>query len=177
MSPSRRRSLLLIPLALAAASVGCTVHVETPRITARDLRFVGMDNNGLSFDVNFSAYNANTFELDIRELNATLWLEGNHVGAGVSNVVARLPPMRETPVTGRVTIPWHGAPAYLMAAAGSPVVNYQIRGDVRVHHYLSIRAPFESAGTVPRDFFLRGAQNAVNGVLNSLLPGMGVQVQ
>ena len=37
------------------------------RITARDLRFVGMDNNGLSFDVNFSAYNANTFELDIRE--------------------------------------------------------------------------------------------------------------
>ncbi len=172
MSPSRRRSLLLIPLALAAVSVGCTVHVETPRITARDLHFVGMDANGLSFDVNFSAYNANTFELDIRELNATLWLEGNHIGAGVGNIAARLPPMRETPVTGRVTIPWNGAPGFLMTAAASPMVTYQIRGDVRVHHYLSIRAPFETSGTVPRDFFLRGAQNAVHGVINSILPGM-----
>lgn len=46
---------------------------------------------------------------------------------------------------------------------------------MRVHHYLTIRAPY-STGTVPRDFFLRGAQNAVQGVLNSILPGMGVQM-
>ncbi|MBL8603866.1 MAG: LEA type 2 family protein [Myxococcales bacterium] len=176
MPPSSRRSLLLLPLVLGLASMGCTIHVETPRLTARDMHFVGFDNNGVVFDVSFMAYNNNGFDLDLRDMNANLWIEGNHVGSSVTTLAAHLPVRREVPVQARVTVPWQGAPAYLMAGLGQPVVNYQLRGEVTVQHYLSVRASFETAGQVPREFFLRGAQNGLNNVLQSVLPGMGVQM-
>ncbi len=169
-----RRSLLLSTVVLAA-SAGCTIHVETPRLTARDMRFTGVDGNGLTFTVTFAAHNSNTFNLDLRDINAHLWLDGNDVGSGVSAVSAHLPAQQEVPVTAQVTVPWNGAPAWLLAAAGSPTVNYVLRGDVTVQHYLSVRTSFETSGTVPRDFFMRGATGAINNVINSVLPGMGIQ--
>ncbi len=81
-------------------------------------------------------------------------------------------------MTANVSVPWNGAPAYLLSAAGSPMVNYTLRGQVTVEHYLSVRASFETQGQAPRQFFMQGAMNSVNSVINSVLPGFGgVQMQ
>lgn len=171
-----RRTALLALLALGAASAGCTINVQTPHIRPRDLQFTGASPQGLTFRVLFDTYNSNTFTLDLRDLRAHLWLDGQDVGSGVNVVRAQIPPGRWTPVTADVTVPWNGAPAFLMAG-GSPMVNYTIEGEVTVEHYLSIRAPFTSRGTVPREFFMRGAVGTINSVVNQVLPGVGVQIQ
>lgn len=177
MSLTRRNLLLALAGASAASAAGCTITAEIPQIQVRDLRFTGIDGNGLTFQVDFIAFNTNNFALDLHDLRAHLLLEGNDVGAGVSTLAAQIPTGRWTPVTAAMTVPWGGAPAFLSVAGGAPMVNYTLRGEVTVHHYVSIRAPFESSGTVPRDFFLRGATNTINSVINSVLPGFGgVQV-
>lgn len=167
--PTRRMALGVI----AVAALGCTIHVETPRITPQNLEFTGFDNQGLSFRVQLSVYNANSFELNLRDLNSHLYLQGNDVGSSVATISATLPPYRETPVTAQVTVPWSGAPAYLLTGVANPSVEYRLIGQVTVQHYLSVRADFDTSGQVPREFFLRGAQNSINSVINSVLPGFG----
>lgn len=176
MRTALRRFALAAAATLALTSAGCTIHVEQPRITPRDMQFTGIDGAGLHFNVTFAAYNSNTFSLDLRELNAQLYLQGNDVGASTTVLAATLPAMQEVPVTAQVTMPWNGAPAWLLTAAASPMVEYTLRGEVTVQHYLSVRAPFETAGTVPRSFFMQGAAGTVNGILNSFgIPGVVVQ--
>lgn len=176
MRTALRRYALAAAAVAALSSAGCTIHVEQPRITPRDMQFTGIDGSGLVFQVTFNAYNPNTFELVLRDLDAHLWLQGNDVGSSVNSVGATLPPMQEVPVTARVTLPWNGAPTWLLAAGGSPMVEYTLRGQVTVERYISVRASFETAGTVPRSFFLQGAAGSVNGILNSFgLPGVVVQ--
>ena len=172
MSPTRRHLLLALGLA-GLSSVGCTVTAEIPQIQARELRFTGIDGAGLTFQVDFIAYNTNTFTLNLHDLRAHMIIEGNDIGAGVSAVAAQIPPGRWTPVSATMTIPWGGVPASLLVASGAPQLNYTLRGEVTVEHYLSIRAPFETHGTVARDFFMRGATNTINNVINSVLPGFG----
>lgn len=172
-----RRAVLAMVFALGAASVGCTLDVRTPNVRPRDLQFTGVSPQGLTFRVVFDTYNSNSFTLDLRDLRAHLWLDGQDIGAGVNAVRAQLPPGRWVPVNAEVTVPWNGAPGALLGAGGAPMVNYTIRGEVTVEHYLSIRAPFETSGTVPRQFFMRGAANTLNNVVNQVLPGVGIQVQ
>ncbi len=178
MARVTNRRVFLAMAALGAMAMGCTIHVETPQIQAQSMEFTGIDGSGVTFRVVFNAYNPNTFDLNLSNLNAHLFLDGNDVGSSVTAVGAALPPMRWVPVTANVTVPWNGVPASIMAAAGSPMVNYVLQGQVTVEHYLSVRASFQTGGTVPREFFMRGAMNSVNGVINSVLPGFGgIQVQ
>lgn len=177
MSLTRRNLLLALAGASALSASGCTLTAEIPQIQVQNLRFTGADGSGLTFQVDFVAFNTNTFPLDLENMRAHLFLEGNDVGAGVSALTAQLPTGRWTPVSATMTVPWGGAPSFLAAAAGAPMVNYTLRGDVTVHRYISVRAPFETSGTVPREFLLRGATGAINNVINSVLPGFGgVQV-
>ena len=173
MSLSRRHFVLAAAGLAALSAAGCTVTAEIPQIQARDLRFMSADPSGLTFQVEFIAYNTNTFTLDLENLRAHMLIEGNDVGAGVSAVSAQIPPGRWTPVSATMTIPWGGVPTSLLVAGGAPQLNYTLRGEVTVHHYVSIRAPFETHGTVPRDFFMRGATSTINNVINSVLPGFG----
>ena len=173
MSLTRRNLLLALAGASALSAVGCTITAEIPQIQVQSLRFTGADGSGLTFQVDFIAFNTNTFALDLQDMRAHLFLEGNDVGAGVSALAAQIPTGRWTPVSATMTVPWGGAPAFLAAAAGSPNVNYTLRGEVTVQHYISVRAPFETSGTVPRDFLTRGATGAINNVINSVLPGFG----
>lgn len=169
-----RRHLLLAAAGLAAlSSVGCTITAEVPQIQARELRFTGVDPAGLTFQVDFIAYNTNTFTLDLHDLRASMIIEGNDLGSTVSAVSAQIPPGRWTPVTATMTLPWNGVPASLLVASGAPQLNYTLRGEVTVDHYVSIRAPFETHGTVARDFFMRGATATINNVINSVIPGFG----
>lgn len=164
--------------AFAAVMLGCTIHVEQPRMTPRAMDFRSIDAQGMWFHVQFAAYNGNTFELTMRELNSHLFLEGNDVGSSVTNVGnVTLPPMREVPMEVDIHLPWNGVPAALMAMQ-QPMVNYTLQGDVTVEHYLSVHTDFTYQGTVPREFFMRGATGAINNAINSVLPGMGgVQFQ
>ena len=170
-----RRHLLFAVVCLASLfSVGCTITAEIPQIQARDLRFTGVDAAGLTFQVDFIAYNTNTFTLDLHDLRAHMIIEGNDLGSTVSAVAAQIPPGRWTPVTATMTLPWNGVPASLLVAGGSSAqLRYTLQGEVTVDHYISIRAPFETHGTVPRDFFMRGATSTINNVINSVLPGFG----
>lgn len=177
MRLTRARFLSTVGAALASGVAGCTIHVETPQLSPRSMEFTGVDGTGLNFRVVIAAYNSNTFTLDLRELEARLIIEGNDVGSSVTALPFQLPPGRWVDVTADVRMPWNGAPAALLAAAGQPTVTYVLQGDVTVSHYLSVRAHFETQGTTPREFFLRGAQGTVNSVINSVLPGFGgVQV-
>lgn len=173
MRKTFRTLALAATAALAFSATGCTIHVEQPRINPRSMQFTHIDASGLHFTVTLAVYNANTFALDLRELDAHLFLQGNDVGASTSALSASLPAMQEVSVTTQVTLPWNGAPGWLLATAGSPMVEYTLRGDVTVQHYLSVRTSFETAGTVPRSFFMQGAANSVNGLLNSFgIPGV-----
>lgn len=175
--PFDRRRCLALGL-LAAVAGGCTIHVEQPRIQVQNMEFTGIGQQGLSFRVTFVAYNANTFTLRLRDLNARLVLEGHDAGTAVTVLGAELPTGRWVPVQADVVVPWSGAPQYLLAAAGNPNVSYTLDGNVTVEHYLSIRAPFQTGGTVPRAFFLGGASNTINSMINSVMPGFGgVQLQ
>jgi LEA14-like dessication related protein len=176
MRTALRRCVLAVTAVVALSTTGCTIHVEQPRITPRDMQFTGIDGSGLVFQVTFNAYNPNPYELILRDLDAHLWLAGNDVGSTVTSLGATLPAMQEVPVTARVTMPWGGAPASLLATAGSPMVEYTLRGEVTVERYITVRTGFETAGTVPRSFFLQGAMGTVNGLLNSFgIPGVQVQ--
>src|SRR5207253_658173 len=84
MSLSRRHLLLVVAGLAAASSAGCTITAEIPQIQARDLRFTGIDPAGLTFQVDFIAYNTNSFTLDLHDLRARMIIEGNDIGAGVS---------------------------------------------------------------------------------------------
>ncbi|MDB4932741.1 MAG: hypothetical protein JWM10_5225 [Myxococcaceae bacterium] len=169
-----RRHLVLAALGLAAAaSAGCTITAEIPQIQARELRFTGVDPAGLTFQVDFIAFNTNNFTLDLHDLRAHMIIEGQDLGSTVTAVSAQLPTGRWTPVTATMTLPWNGVPASLLVASGAPTLNYVLQGEVTVDHYVSIRAPFETRGTVPRDFFMRGATSTINNVINSVLPGFG----
>jgi len=175
--PFARRRCLALGLA-AALAAGCTISVEQPQIQVQTMEFTGVGNQGLTFRVTFIAYNSNTFNLRLRDLNARLILEGNDAGSSVTVLGAELPTGRWVPVTADVSVPWSGAPQYLLAAAANPTVNYTLDGHVTVEHYLSIRAPFQTSGTMPRSVLLGGATNTVNSMINSVLPGFGgVQVQ
>src|SRR5581483_5118724 len=145
-----------LPLASAMALLlGCTIHVETPRLTVRSMDFRGIDSNGLAFHVSFAAYNPNTFELALHDMNAQLYLENNPAGSSVTTLPVTLPPQREVTVDADVVVPWSGAPSYLLTAASQPMVNYTLSGTVRVEHYLSITTSFQYQGTMPRSFFLQ----------------------
>lgn len=172
----RRRCLAL---GLVAALVGgCTITAEQPQIQVQRFDFTGIDGRGLAFRVTFVAFNTNTFTLHLRDLNARLSLDGNDAGSAVTVLGAELPTGRWVPLTADVVVPWSGAPQYLLAAAANPTVHYTLDGHVTVDHYISIRAPFQTSGEVPRSFFLNGAAGTVNSMINSVLPGFGgVQVQ
>lgn len=172
-----RRTCLALGL-LGALAGGCTISVEQPQIQVQNMEFTGINNQGLGFRVTFIAYNSNSFTLRLRDLNAHLLLEGNDAGSSVTVLGAELPTGRWVPIAANVVVPWAGAPQYLMTAAANPNVNYTLDGHVTVEHYLSIRAPFQTSGTVPRSFFLGGAATTINSMINSVLPGFGgVQVQ
>jgi hypothetical protein len=173
MSLSRRHLLLAAAGLAALSAAGCTVTAEIPQIQARELRFMSADPGGLTFQVDFIAFNTNTFTLDLENLQARMTIEGNDLGAGLAAVSAQIPPGRWTPVTATMTIPWGGVPASLLVAGGAPTLHYTLQGEVTVHHYVSIRAPFTTQGTVQRDFFMRGAASTINNVINSVLPGFG----
>lgn len=168
---NRRWALAAVLLGCASAA-GC-ISVETPQIQVQSLNFTGIDGQGLQFHVVFNTYNPNGYNLNLQNLNARLILDGNDVGSSVTVVSAALPPQRWVPVSANVTVPWSGAPAWMLAAAGQPMVNYTIEGSVTVEHYLSIRASFTQSGQMPREFFMRGATNTVNQMINSVLPGFG----
>ncbi len=174
----RRKWLIAGALALAAgAGAGCSINVEAPQLQAQSMEFTGIDGNGLAFRVVFVAYNSNSFTLNLRNLEARLAIEGHDAGSSVTVLAADIPPGRWVPVTANVTMPWSGAPQHLLTLT-HPTVNYTLDGQVTVDHYISVRARFQTGGQMPREFFLRGATQTVNSMINSVLPGFGgVQVQ
>jgi LEA14-like dessication related protein len=141
------------------------------------MEFTGASAQGVTFRVTISAYNPNTFDLNLRDLNARLILDGNDVGSAVTVMGVSLPARNSIPVTTNVTIPWNGIPNTLMAAAMNPTVSYTLEGQVTVDHYLSIRASFATQGTVPRSIFLQGAMGSMGGMINSVLPGLGGMIR
>lgn len=177
MPRSFTRCCFVVGFSVALATA-CSITVEQPRIQVQGMEFTGISNQGLSFRVSLIAYNSNSFTLRLRDLNARLLLEGNDAGSAVTVLGAELPTGRWVPVSANVVVPWAGVPQYLLTAVANPNVNYTLDGNVTVDHYLSVRAPFQTSGTVPRAFFLGGAANTINSMVNSVFPGVGgIQVQ
>ena len=159
--------------AFAALLLGCSMHVETPRLTIQSAQLVGAGTGGVTFRTTFAAYNPNDFELPLRDLQATLTLAGTEAGTSVTILSATLPPLREVPVQTDITIPLSSLPATAIAAFTQPEIEYTLDGSVTVHHYLTVRASFRLNGRMPSTFLRQTATQSINSVLGAF----GVQVQ
>lgn len=173
MAPILRAGLVASLFAL-----GCSVNVETPQLTPERMEWQGVDPGGVTMRVHFNAYNPNSFELPLRDLNAHLYLNDQDTGTAVTNLNIALPPRRWVPVTADVRVPWQGVPGMLLTAVTQPVIPYRLEGEVTAERYITVRASFVQQGTVEREFFTRSAGGVLGGAVNAVAPFLqGVQVQ
>lgn len=157
--------------ALTAATASCSTNVERPQLHVTRVDVVGLDLSGVTLRTTIAAYNPNGFELPMRDLRATLTLEGVRAPATMSNFQAVLPPRREIPVTVDVSVPWAAASDTVRVALQRPSIPYEITGTITAEHYITVTAPFTHRGVLQRDELARtalpgGATGAVSTALD-----------
>lgn len=155
---------------LALTLLGCDLNVERPRLVPREVQWQGMSPQGLVMRIQLAAYNPNSFELPLHDLNATLSLNGQGTGSSVTNLNVTLPPRREVGVTVDVTMPFEGGLTALAAIAAGPQVQYHLEGTVTVEHYLSVNTHFSQDGMMPREVLTRSIAPQINSVMDYLAP-------
>jgi hypothetical protein len=144
-------------LGLALLFQGCNMHVERPVLHPRTVDFAGAEAEGVVFRVTIAAYNPNTFDLPLFDLQARLLVTGSSVPAQVTRLDAVLPPQREVFVTADVHVPWRAWPTAAWAAMTHPVLHYRVEGDISAEHYIAVRSHFTIEGDVARQQLIEGA--------------------
>jgi len=95
-------ALLLLALTLPFMVTGCATMrsgVEKPTVSVTDLRIQEVKPLEAVFLLELRVINPNDFGLDIRGINCTLELDGNHFATGVSDV------QQDIPAFGTATLP------------------------------------------------------------------------
>jgi LEA14-like dessication related protein len=156
--------------ALALTLLGCDLNVERPRLVPREVQWQGVNPQGVVMRIVLAAYNPNSFDLPLHDLNATLALNGQGTGSSVTNLNVTLPARREVGVTVDVTMPLEGGLTALGVLMGGPQVQYHLEGTVTVEHYISVNTHFTQDGVMPRDVLTRSVAPQINSVINYLAP-------
>jgi LEA14-like dessication related protein len=176
--PHRTAVRLGALVAFAALVVGCSLGVERPRLTVRQIEWRSVDPAGVTMRVTFAAYNANTFELPLHDMNATLTLSGSSSASSVTNLNTVLQPLQETLVTADVMMPWRDTPSAAMALLSQPVTQWRLEGTVTVERFISVNARFTQEGTITREQLVGAMAPSLRGatdMMGTVLQSVGVQ--
>jgi LEA14-like dessication related protein len=139
---------MLLWVLVALLLPGCA-RLETPQLTAREVEVTRVSVTGMKVRVEVDAYNPNRVDLSVKEVSATVKLDGS-VKLGRASVASAttLPAKDTTRVTAELNVPWDNLVAVAPLAQKQSRIPYTVKGTARIGGKLSVEVPFTIDGTV-----------------------------
>ncbi len=139
---------VLFLLLVAWVLPGCA-RLDVPQITPREVEVTRVGVTGMKVRVEVDAYNPNRVNLTVKEVSATVKLDGS-VKLGRASVEASttLPAKKTTRVTAELNVPWDNLLAVAPLAQKKSSVPYTVKGTARIGGKLSVEVPFTIDGTI-----------------------------
>jgi len=149
----RRLKYFCVSMMLLTGCTGLPSKIDPPSVSLADVRLVDMNLMEQTFALKLRVQNPNTFDIPVHGLNYQVDLNGQQVARGVNNESVTLPGLGEQIVEVQAITSLNSLLQQLgeVARSGVPMVDYRIRGNLRVGRGL-VPLPFDQSGKVGLDF-------------------------
>lgn len=138
--------LLLLPLLLLTA---CSLIVEKPKVDLADVRFAGLDGDGISIDFLLTVTNPNSFELPLHGYSYTARIMALPLAQGTSKDSIVFPGKTSTDILIPVQIRYSDVLQILKRRPGLDAVPYQLTANLDVGTPMGeICVPVRKSGTL-----------------------------
>jgi LEA14-like dessication related protein len=140
------KKLLLLPLLLITA---CSMIVEKPKVNLSDVRFAGLDGNGVSIDFLLTVTNPNSFDIPLNGYTYSVGMMALPLARGESKNAVIFPGKTSTDVLIPVRIAYNDVLQILKRHPGLNEIPYQLTTDLAVGTPVGdITIPVRKSGTV-----------------------------
>jgi LEA14-like dessication related protein len=127
---------------------GCA-RLEAPELTAHAVEVTRVSATGMRVRVEVHAYNPNRVSLSVKEVSATVKLDGSvNLGRASVEAATTLPAKATTRVTAELNVPWNNLLAVAPLAQQKSSIPYTVKGTARIGGKLSVEVPFTIDGTI-----------------------------
>jgi LEA14-like dessication related protein len=140
------KKLLLLPLLLVTA---CSMIVEKPKVDLADVRFAGLDGNGVTIDFLLTVTNPNSFDIPLNGYTYTAGMMNLPLARGESRDSVIFPGKTSTDMLIPVRIAYTDVLQILRRHPGLNEIPYQLTTDLAVGTPVgNITIPVRKSGTV-----------------------------
>jgi LEA14-like dessication related protein len=146
------KNMLFLPLLLLTA---CAMIVEKPKVDLSDVRFAGLDGNGVSIDFLLTVTNPNSFDIPLNGYTYTVGMMALPLARGESKDSVIFPAKTSTDMLIPVRIAYNDVLQILKRYPGLNEIPYQLTADLAVGTPVgSITVPVRKKGavTVPEKY-------------------------
>ncbi|HEU4410406.1 MAG TPA: hypothetical protein VFS43_34445 [Polyangiaceae bacterium] len=162
---SRRAPRPWVIFALASlASTALQACVRKPEVKLHHAAVRGATMYGLGMDVFLIINNTNSYDVQVRNVRATVTLARQYAVPLQFSPNTVLPSGRSVVLAVPMMVPWAVVPGLVAASAGSPTVPYTVRGNADVTALGFVdrdEYPVDEAGTIPRQAFVDAARSVM----------------
>jgi LEA14-like dessication related protein len=158
---------LPLSAAIAIASSSACVHKPTVELDRAQVSNVGL--YGVGMDVVVRINNTNSFDVMVREVQASVSINNKYALAPIRMSPNRwLPSDQNTLIAVPVVIPWTVIPGLLAETVGRDTLSYRVKGtaDVTATKLLQVQRndePIDEEGTIPRAVVVSAARVRIPG--------------
>jgi LEA14-like dessication related protein len=140
------RKLLLAGILLLSA---CTAFIDKPRVEVKDVRFAGIDGEGVSIDFLMAVTNPNSFDLTLNGYAYDLRLLALPLAKGTSEENQRFPAGTTSDALIPVRVAYTDMIEILKRRPGLESIPYQLDADLNVGAKVgSVTVPVHKVGTL-----------------------------
>lgn len=140
------KELLLLPLLLLAA---CSMIVEKPKVNLSDVRFAGLDGDGVTIDFLLTVTNPNSFDLPLNGYSYTVHMMALPLARGDSKDSVIFPGKTATDMLIPARLKYSDVLQILRRRPGLNEIPYQLTADLAVGTPIGdITVPVRKSGVV-----------------------------
>jgi hypothetical protein len=162
---SRRAPRPWVIFALASlALTTLPACVRKPEVKLHHAEVKAATMYGLGMEVYLIIHNTNSYDVQVRNIRATVTLARQYPVPLYFSPNSVLPSGRQIVLAVPMTVPWSIVPGLVAASAGSQVVPYTVRGNADVIALGFVERdeyPVDEAGTIPRQTFVNAARSVM----------------
>ncbi len=164
------KKLLILALSMLLLTA-CTAFVAKPDITLKDIKLVGLNQEGLDVDIYLSVYNPNSFDLHLKDYRYDLKIMSLPLARGNSRTTYDFDSKSASDLRIPVKIPYNDLIEVLKRRPNPDAVPYQLHAEMTIGSAMgSFDIPINKSGafSIPKEYRPKNVLNRIGDFINGL---------
>ncbi len=164
------KKILILSLSMLLLSA-CTAFVTKPEVTLKDIKLVGLNQEGLDVDIYLSVYNPNSFDLHLQDYRYDLKIMSLPLAQGNSRTTHDFYSKSASDLLIPAKIPYNGLTEVLKRRPNPDAVPYQLHAEMTIGSAIgNFSVPVNKSGAfrIPKEYQPKNVLFRIGDFINGL---------